>query len=114
MDQFRVSELWYHGLVDMSSPLELDDSIGIGGGGLGVFEGTPSLWGLDLQLNEWGPLLFGPRRDGGVLCHQLTATAPEQQRHHEKEIFYLHQTVERLSEADLPQSLGSGAFLNHR
>ena len=73
------ASVWYHGFVDMSSSLELNDSVGISRGRLGVFEGTPSLCSLDLQLNQRGPLLFGPRKDGSVLSHQLTTTAPEQQ-----------------------------------
>lgn len=85
-----VSEFLYHGLVDMSPSLELDDSIAICGECLGVFEGAPSLSRLDLQLNQWGFLLFGPSCDDAVLCHQLTTTAPEQQKHN-KYVLYLIQ-----------------------
>lgn len=64
----------------MSSSLKLQHPVGISGGDLGVFEGTPSLRRLDFQLDQWGPVLFGPQRDGGVLCHQLTTAAPEQKQ----------------------------------
>lgn len=71
----------HHCLVDVSSSLKLDDSVGVGGKGLGVFRCAPSLCWLDLQLDRRGPLLSGPRRDKGVLRHHLTTTAPEQQQH---------------------------------
>lgn len=74
----------YHGLVDMSSSLKLQHPVGISGGDVGVFEGTPSLRRLDFQLDQWGPVLFGPQRDGGVLCHQLTTAAPEQKQQYKQ------------------------------
>lgn len=77
-----LKPLKHHGLVDVSSSLELDDSVGVGWGGVGVSQGAPSLCRLDLQLNQRSPFFFGPRGDGGVLRHQLTTAAPEQQQRH--------------------------------
>lgn len=72
-----ASCFWYHGLVDMSSTLKLQDAVGISGGGLGVSEGAPSLCRMDLQLDQRGPFLFGPGSDGSMLHQQLTTAAPE-------------------------------------
>lgn len=41
----ELTPLYYHGLVDVSASLELQESVGVGGGCLGVFEGTPSFCG---------------------------------------------------------------------
>ena len=75
----------YHGLVDVTSFLELEDTVGVGGPGLSVFEGVPSFCRLDIQLNQRGSVLSGSRGDGGVLRHQLTTTTPEQHEEEEEE-----------------------------
>lgn len=75
---------WYvlnhHGFVNVSSSLKLNDSVCISRGGLGVFQGAPSLCRLNFQLNQGGSLFFSPPRYGGMLRHQLTTTAPEQEQ----------------------------------
>lgn len=52
--------LKHHGFVDESSSLKLNDSIGVSRGWLSVFEGVPSLYRLDLQLNQRSPIIFAP------------------------------------------------------
>lgn len=59
-----------------------------------MFERAPSLCRLDFQLNQRGRLLFGSHMDGGVLCHQLTTTAPEQQT---QLIPFIRQEMDRLT-----------------
>lgn len=71
-----MNECWHRGLVDMSAALKLDDSEGVSRGGLGVSEWAPPVCRLDLQLNQRGPFLFGPRVYRAVLCHQLATAAP--------------------------------------
>lgn len=61
-----MSVCLYHGLVDMTSFLKLDETICVGGRGLGVFEGVPALCRLDIQLHQRGALLSGTCR---VLRH---------------------------------------------
>lgn len=68
-----------HGLVDMSSSLELHDAVCVCGRGLCVFKHGPAFHGhrplTDLTCLFRRPS-GRPRDDGHMLVHYLTTTAP--------------------------------------
>lgn len=68
----------HRGLVDLSSSLKLDQTVGVGGGGLGVFEDAPPLCSRDSHIHQRTFLVFVPRLEGVMLHYQLTAAAPEE------------------------------------
>lgn len=74
---FLPPGVWtHHGLVDEPSSLELDDPVGVGRVGPGVFYHAPFVIRcLDLHQRRRLGYGAGAGRDGDVLRHQLPAGA---------------------------------------
>lgn len=68
----------HRGLVDLASPLELDQAVGIGGRGLGVFQDAPFLSGVDSHVHQRTSLVWVPRWEERMLGYQLATAAPEE------------------------------------
>ena len=69
----------YHGLVCVTTALELEAAVGVCGGDLRVFGHRPALGRQLHHLDQRVGLLFGrgPGGKGHMLGHQLTTAAPD-------------------------------------